>query len=136
MRKVIMLFATLFLVGCSKGIEDVKMGMSQEEVIDIIGEPDSIGNDYFSTQSVITRLNDNYFWAIKDEENRFNNDEEFADKARNIMGKMENLETKYENGEYIESHLYRNEDDVPIYFYYVNDELFVINDVHNEFTDN
>ena len=133
MRKVIILFATLFLVGCSKGIEDVKIGMSQEEVIKIIGEPDSIGNDYFNTQSVIARLNDNYFWAIKDEENRFNNDEEFADKARNIMGKMENLETKYENGEYIESHLYRNEDGVSIYFYYVNDELFVIDDVHNEF---
>ena len=26
--------------------------------------------------------------------------------------------------------------DIPIYFYYVNDELFVIDDIHNEFIDN
>lgn len=126
MKKVIVLITMLFLVGCSP--KEVKIGMTPEEVHDILGEPYAILND--TTVDLIVGLSlDNHWYANKDETHRLNNDEAFKTDVSYVVGKLEHLQNKIENGTYVESYYYEIDDEGGVHYYFIDNELFLIDDV-------
>lgn len=127
MKKVFILFGLMFLlVACSP--KEVELGMSQDEVQEIIGEPDLIMNGYAAEMMVDVTL-DNHWRANKDDTHRLNTDEAFKTEVSHVVGKLNHLENQMKSGGYVELHNYETDGDGDIHYFFLNDELFLIDDV-------
>lgn len=127
MKKIVLLIGMLLLlVACSP--KEVELGMSQDEVQEIIGEPDLIMNGYAAEIMVELSL-DNHWSANKDDTHRLNTDEAFKTEVSHVIGKLNHLEDQMKSGGYVELHNYETEDDGDIHYFFLNDELFLIDDV-------
>lgn len=124
MRKVVLLFTTLFLVGCSKGIDDLEIGMTTDEVVDIMGEPDEVVPGWASEMIVDAQLS-NHSFALSDKEHEINKDEELKGEAFDLMQRLETVESKVQNGGFLE--LYSYSDELSLFF--IDNELFAIDEV-------
>lgn len=124
MRKVILLFATLFLVGCSKGIDDLEIGMTTDEVVDIIGEPDEVVPG-FASEMIVDAILDNHHFALSDKEHEINKDEELKGEVFDLMQRLETAESKVQNGGFLEMYSYSDE----LSLFFIDNKLFAIDEV-------
>lgn len=124
MRKVVLLFATLFLVGCSKGFDDIEIGMTTDEVVNILGEPDEVVPGFASEMIVDAKL-DNHSFALSDKEHEINKDDELKGEVFDLMQRLETVESKVQNGGFLE--LYSYSDELSLFF--IDNKLFAIDEV-------
>lgn len=124
MKKIVLLFATLFLVGCSKGFDDLEIGMTTDEVVDIMGEPDEVVPG-FASEMIVDAILDNHHFALSDKEHEINKDEELKGEVFDLMQRLETVESKVQNGGFLE--LYSYSDELSLFF--IDNKLFAIDEV-------
>lgn len=130
MRKVILLFATLFLVGCSKGIDDIQMGMTHSELVKSVGEPVETVEGYIAevllnTSKIIIEE------AREDAEHRVNTDTGVSQTISNIEQRIDNILEKTEGGAFPTTHYYDFGDDV-VKVYMLDDKVAGIDELTHE----
>ena len=130
MRKVVLLFATLFLVGCSKGVDDIQMGMTQSELVKSVGEPVEtvegyIAEVFLNTSKIIIEE------AREDTEYRVNTDPGVSQTISNIEERIDNILEKTEGGAFPTVHYYEFGDDV-VNVYMLDDKGAGIDELTHE----
>lgn len=124
MRKVALLFATLFLVGCSKGVDDLKIGVTTDEVVEILGEPDEVVPGMVGEMIVDAKLS-NHSFALSYKEHEINKDEELKGEVFDLMQRLETVESKVQNGGFLEMYSYSDE----LSLFFIDNKLFAIDEV-------
>jgi len=124
MRKFVLLFAALFLVGCSKGVDDLEIDMTTDEVVNIMGEPDEVVPGMVGEMIVDAKLS-NHSFALSDKEHEINKDEELKGEVFDLMQRLETVGTKVQNGGFLE--LYSYSDELSLFF--IDNKLFAIDEV-------
>lgn len=130
MKKVVLLFATLFLVGCSKGVNDIQMGMTHSELVKSVGEPAETVEGYvaevlLNTSKIIIEE------AKEDKEHRVNTYPTVSQAISNIEERIDNILEKTEGGAFPTAHYYDFGDDV-VKVYMLDDKVAGIDDLTHE----
>ena len=113
MRKVVLLFAALFLVGCSKGVDDIQMGMTHSELVKSVGEPVETVEGYIA-EVLLNTSKITIEEAKEDKEHRVNTDPDVSQTISNIEQRIDNILEKTEGGAFPTAHYYEFGDDVVI----------------------
>ena len=130
MRKVVLLFATLFLVGCSKGFDDIQMGMTQSELVKSVGEPAETIEGYVA-EVLLGTSKATIEEAKEDREHRANTDPGVSQTIRNIEERIDNILEKTEDGAFPTIHYYDFGDDV-VMVYMLDDKVAGIDELTYE----
>ena len=130
MRKVVLLFAALFLVGCSKGVDDIQMGMTHSELVKSVGEPVETIEGYaaevlLDTSKIIIEE------TREDAEHRVNTDPDVSRTLSNIEERIDNILEKTEGGAFPTAHYYEFGDDV-VKVYMLDDKVAGIDELTHE----